>query len=569
VSKPTDPEQAPSGETAASSSANAAPSGPADAGHDALAEWCASAARLVQLARRWGAERPETQALRAQLASTLPQHVAHQGAISLDVTPRAILLAETVLLTAEHANAPAGEGELGRELPWVLYRDGVRRLHLEAGLREADVLALLDVVLEALPASGTHEDLVTLLWDRAPQHVRLETEDAPAARMDPLALPSPGAPARHASDWPLGEAPSADLPRLWLELERDAPAHATSFAERWRTEHEEPFADSVGRWVAELRSRDARPAMADAIAAGLVTWLATAVQRTAWVEAQRALELLEDVDPGRARAGEAVEHALAHLDATAISERLDVAEPEDQARAFAFAVRLGPAALPLLMEILARTNRSRVRAGITTALAYSLADDPTPLAHWLDDPSWQLVRNVVFVLGQVGGPAVVPLLARAARHVDARVRRAAVQSMGQVPAIDRRTILLAQLDGSDVRHLVAALAMLAREPDAALAEAVLARVAAPEFQARSEEQRVALIEALPDLAGERAVPVLAGCLADGGWFARPGAARTAAAHALRRIDADTARNALEQGRRHRAAAVREACEEALGREDHA
>jgi HEAT repeat protein len=182
----------------------------------------------------------------------------------------------------------------------------------------------------------------------------------------------------------------------------------------------------------------------------------------------------------------------------------------------------------------------------------------------LTEPRWQVVRDTVFVLGQIGGPAVVPLLARAGRHVDARVRRAAVEALGQVPAEQARPVLLSQLDSQDVRALRSALAMLARDPDAHSGDAVLARVLDPGFASRAEEQRLALLAALPDLAGDAAVPALAQSLGNGGWFAKPTAERSAAAGALQRLNTIAARGVLEQGLRHRAAAVREACEHALG-----
>jgi HEAT repeat protein len=301
----------------------------------------------------------------------------------------------------------------------------------------------------------------------------------------------------------------------------------------------------------------------------VVTWLATALQRGDWDESLRALEVLWRVDPGRGHAEEFLEHALGAVDAATITERLDGASAGEQGRFFAFAVSVGAPALPLLASVLAASEKARVRAGVTTALAHAFADDPAPLAHWLADTRWHVVRNIVFVLGQIGGPQVVPLLAHASRHLDVRVRRAAVHALGQVPPAWRRSVLVAQLDAQDPRLLSAALAMLARDPDARIADSLLARVVAPEFAARSEEERVLLLGALPELGGDTAVPALAQLIVRGGWFALPSPERTAAALALRRIGSLAARAALEQGLRHRSAAVREACEQALAWEQSA
>ena len=105
--------------------------------------------------------------------------------------------------------------------------------------------------------------------------------------------------------------------------------------------------------------------------------------------------------------------------------------------------------------------------------------------------------------------------------------------------------------------------MLARDPDARTAEALLSRVLANEFAARPEEHRLALIAALPDLAGDAAVPALTQWLFQGGWFARPLPERSAAARALQQLGTPAAHDVLEQGSHHRAAAVREACAQAV------
>jgi len=528
-----------------------------------LGEWCRAAARWLHLVRRLSRTATETLELREQLVLRLPEIVEQYGEITLEVTPRALVLAETPVLIADHANDPSGAGGLERELTCVLHRDGIRRLRFCAGLTVADARALLDAVALAAPACATHEDVVTLLWDSAPAHVDWEAEEAgpvfwtahpPIRRL---------APATHENDWPLPDAPAEDLHLLWRDLERDEAAHTLSFVERWRHEQSQPFGERSQAFVHELRRLDPRPETVAPLAAGLVTWLATATQRGDWAEAREALALLERVDPERRHAAAALTHAFSGLDATAITDRLDSDPHELQAQAFALAVRIGTPALPLLVAILGQSSRTRVRAGATTALAFAFADDPAPLASLIADPRWQVVRDTVFVLGQIGGPAVVPLLAQAGRHVDARVRRAAVEALGQVPTAQARPVLLSQLDSPDLRALRSALAMLARDPDARTAEALLSRVQAGEFAARPEEHRLALIAALPDLAGDAAVPALTQWLLQGGWFARSLPERSAAARALQQLGTPAARGVLEHGAHHRAAAVREACAQAV------
>jgi HEAT repeat protein len=535
-----------------------------------VSSWLADAARLLATARRLGVENAETRALQRRLVADLVLNVQRHGPLHLDVTPRSIVMGDDTVFAADHSNAPTGERGLERELSWILHRDGLRALKLEKGLTEAEAATFLDVLLLAAPGDATDEDLVTMLWESAFAHVGTVTEEANVVRLNPLTGrpgsaggPAPVGSAPLVDDWPQVQAPAMDAKRLWVSLRQNEPEAGPAFRDAWARERSEPFAAAAEALVLAALRDDARPELLEALAASVVTWTATAVQRSEWEEARGAHDLLKRLDPSGRLSAESLTAALGSLDAHAITERLDEADVREQARLFAFVVRVGAPALSLLMSVLADSGRSRVRAGATTALTYAFADDPSPLGTWLTDPRWHVVRNIVFVLGQIGGGEVVPYLAVAARHIDARVRRAAIHALGQVPHHLRRSVLLTQLDTGDGRILTASLAMLAREPDARVTEAILTRVRSPEFESRPEEHRVALLSSLADVASDQALPALEELLLRGGWFAKRSAERTAAARAIVRLATPAAREVLEQGLHHRSEAVREACDEAL------
>ena len=535
-----------------------------------VSSWLADAARLLAMARRLGVENAETRALQRRLVADLVLNVQRHGPLHLDVTPRSIVMGDDTVFAADHSNAPTGERGLERELSWILHRDGLRALKLEKGLTEAEAATFLDVLLLAAPGDATDEDLVTMLWESAFAHVGTMTEEANVVRLNPLTGrpgsaggPAPVGSAPLVDDCPVVQAPAMDAKRLWESLRQNEAEAGLAFREAWAHERSEPFAAAAEALVLAALRDDARPEMLEALAASVVTWTATAVQRSEWEEARGAHELLKRLDPSGRLSAESLTAALGSLDAHAITERLDEADVREQARLFAFVVHVGAPALSLLMSVLADSGRSRVRAGATTALTYAFADDPSPLGTWLTDPRWHVVRNIVFVLGQIGGGEVVPYLAVAARHIDARVRRAAIHALGQVPHHLRRSVLLTQLDTGDGRILTASLAMLAREPDVRVTEAILTRVRSPEFESRPEEHRVALLSSLADVASDQALPALEELLLRGGWFAKRSAERTAAARAIVRLATPAAREVLEQGLHHRSEAVREACDEAL------
>jgi HEAT repeat protein len=105
--------------------------------------------------------------------------------------------------------------------------------------------------------------------------------------------------------------------------------------------------------------------------------------------------------------------------------------------------------------------------------------------------------------------------------------------------------------------------MLTREKSAKVARAILDRIEAPDFEARSEDNQRALFNGLSEVADDSVVGPLEQLLTKGGWFARRSLERVAAARTLRRIGTEKAMAVLDAGLRSRVEAVRSACLEAM------
>ncbi|MFI5372519.1 MAG: HEAT repeat domain-containing protein, partial [Candidatus Eisenbacteria bacterium] len=230
---------------------------------------------------------------------------------------------------------------------------------------------------------------------------------------------------------------------------------------------------------------------------------------------------------------------------------------------FALAVAIGRPAIDLACSVMALALKSRTRAAACTMLCYLCSDSPELLARYLGDTRWFVVRNVVFVLGQIGGAAVVPLLEVAARHPEPRVRHAVVTALGNCPGEARVPLLLAQLESRDPQVLATSLHMLGRTKSPQVARAILKQIEDPSFARRAADSQRSLFNALADCGDDEVVPGLETLLHKGGWFAQPTLERTAAARTLARIGTESALAALEIGLRAHREAVRHACLEAL------
>lgn len=534
-----------------------------------VSEWFRQLGRLVRIARTCGPYAPLARQARERLVRDMLPLLEYHSPLVLRFSPLEIWLQDELLVRAQADD----DGGLSQEhqLPFILHRNGLRRMTLAAETTREEIVAIVSAVIEITTSKLTHEDLCTLLWKANLAHVHVESEPLglnanpcpDALRAAVSEQPSiTGLTGIQRDDWLLPECETSTA-ELWRRIQvQEFPAKA-DFLQEWHAEAAAPLAQGVADIVQKAVHAESSAEMRKVLADAVVTWFAGAIQRCEWVEARDAFDILHTLDPEHLHSYAALHDALAGLDLDAIASQLDEASSEDQARFFALVVNAGPGALDFTVGVLGRAGRARLRAAATTALSYLCSDDPQMLAPYLADSRWHVVRNITFVLGQIGGTAVTGLLARAARHLDARVRRAAVIALAQVPTRERIPLLLEHLDTHDPQLLTNTLTMLTREKDTRVALSLLARINANDFETRSEVHRLALISALEDVADEGAVPALALLLQKGGWFARHTTERTAAARLLARIGTPAALQSLEEGSHSRAEAVRTACLAAL------
>lgn len=472
-------------------------------------------------------------------------------------------------------------GRMERRIPFLLYRDGVRAIHMDAGTTRSDIVAFVDALTEVANGRSQDSDLVSRLWEVELAGLSFEIaplETALAANIDFSAAPrlaaadgdGAGVANDPFDDWCVtGNEGAADAEAEWAALHEIETAARDSWRERWKAERARPRSERSSELLRALHALDDGPEMREALAAMSAGWLAQCIEHGQWQEALEAYSSMPRPEHMPDSVTRLLQSLLSGLDVESIAERLDESDTEAQGTFFALTVQIGVPALDLVVAVLGQATRPRLRAAATTAICYTCSDHPERIERFLSDSRWQVVRNIVFALGHIGGDEVAPMLARAARHVDARVRRAVVQALGQVSPGRRVPILVSQLDTPDAQLLSATLAMLMRTPDSRATEAILARINAVDFESRPPDIRVALLGALADVADERAVPTLEAMLTRGGWFARRTPERSAAAVTLARIGTPIALEILNNGMRSRSEAVRAACQEALQRREHA
>ncbi len=561
----------------------------------AAATWFRQLARALKTARLYRTENLLVQQVRDQVAEALTEHLSKYGAWKLRFSTNEIQLDDEVIvkpsgrtLTAENPGIAPEE-----QLPFMFYRDGIRGLTLQPAMPRREMDALFDAVRLAGASALTHDDLVTLLWQANLTYVQIESVPLEQtiylssrrmrSKSDPgfrgqtydwspagaeirgelgLAAGAQGLHRDTFDDWPLPEV-HAQTPQAYRALLPAMEALRAGTLSAWEEERGQDWTAQAPVVLRQLIAFDPADDTRQCVSHAAMTWVAAAIQRASWEEASQALALLAEFDPDRSQTGGSLEALLKELHAEEIAEQLDEAEPQLQARFASLMVAIGPPAVELICTVLGLCARARARAAASTALTYLCSDDPMLLAPYVADPRWFVVRNVVFVLGQIGGSAVLDLLRLAAQHPEPRVRRQVVMALGSVSRAERTPVLMSQLTTQDPQLLAATLSMLTRERSPRVVRTLLDRVATPEFEDLPEEIQRTLLNTLSEVADDDLIPDLEKLLNRGGWLSRPSLVRIGAARTLRRIGSEKALAVLEAGLRAKNEAVRSACLDAL------
>lgn len=111
---------------------------------------------------------------------------------------------------------------------------------------------------------------------------------------------------------------------------------------------------------------------------------------------------------------------------------------------------LGPMAVAALLEALSHEESRPIRVHLVGMLA-AIGDQALPeIRKHLRDKRWFFVRNLVWIIGEIGEPRFIPHLGIIVKHPDVRVRREAVRSMAKLRNEATSKVLLSAVDDTDL-----------------------------------------------------------------------------------------------------------------------
>ena len=548
----------------------------------AVAGWVNHLGRTLKTCRLYDANNPTVIRFREELGTALARLLDEHGAITIEFTDEDLLFEEQSLYPARSRDDNLG---------LTFHRDGIRSITLSPGIGQDEVEKLLDAILQVSGQNIGQDDLVTLLWEAHLPHLDLDyvpsdgdigSADVPDSvettrlpwpqgkaetadqASDASTKPEPGqseGPKTRSDDWTTAEL-VAEIEAGFSDLDALSMTETRRFLDEFRAEHQ-VSTTTTALAIVRAALPDARAEDRTELGEFTPRLLRLSVGRGEWLEAVEAMHLLTQCG-GETSLAALSQEFLQPISVATIVEHLDHQEEGPVHDFIQFAKTLGDTGLDLLISTLAESQQRRNRRILAETIAGLCEDSPERLAPWLADRRWYVVRNMVHILGWIGGDAIVGLLRSTLNHPDTRVRQEAVAAIGQVAPAVARPILLKLLGNADTRLFCAVLHQLSAERDIGAARVLMGYLLDPQFDQRPQEERRAIYSALSAVAGDEVVPELEAELMKGNWFARGQEAhRQAVARVLARIGTASAKTVLQRGALSKRPPVRKACEDAI------
>lgn len=543
--------------------------------------WITHLVRTLKTCKLYDLNNPTVVRFREDLARELTDLLGRRGALTLEVASNQMSCEAVVVYTGRSRDD---------NLAATLHRDGIRRITFLPGIAASELDSFLDRILEVVGLAASDDDLVTLLWESNLPSITIsavplegdvdvggeDSGDAPVALDWPANGRASGATAGpgtstadgdggdRSDDWSV-IARDGDLDRAFDDLESSALQQMARLQQEYEAELATSVVERALQTLADCVAVDTTAHDLEELGRFLPRLMREAILAGDWTSALSALELLRACNPNwtstvflegftAGPSAPLVRKAVAALDAqggTGIEAFL------------AFSRALGLDAADWMTTMLAESQDQRTRRPLARAIADLVRDHPERVLPWMSDERWYVVRNVVHILGWIGGDQVAVHLKAATQHPELRVRREVVAALNTASADVSRPILLSMLGAAEPRLFNAILQQLSQMKDPTVAQHLIEIVRDDQFQARSDDDKRAVFMALAG-QGDAVIAVLEEELNRGGLFTHGLEPHwQSVALCLARIGTPAARASLEDGVRSNKAGIRKACQQAL------
>ncbi len=169
---------------------------------------------------------------------------------------------------------------------------------------------------------------------------------------------------------------------------------------------------------------------------------------------------------------------------------------------------LGPMAVAPLLEALAQEGSRPIRVHLVRMLA-AIGDQALPeIKKHLRDKRWFFVRNLVWIIGEVGDPRFARYLRIIIEHSDVRVRREAVRALGKLQNETAAEVLIDAIDDKDDEVSLLAIRGLGHPEGRVAAPRLRELLGLPNFLGQNTETIRAAAIAIARIGDGRFLPML-------------------------------------------------------------
>lgn len=422
----------------------------------------------------------------------------------------------------------------------VLHRDGVRQLAFSKGLTELELHNFLEI-LKRLNIISSEDDSVTLLWEQDFSHIHYLVVDSYLDSYQPKLLETPAAENTEKlnySEITLAEASSEvssetqnilsspEMSVIFNNLDTFDPDEMDEINKLLESDSTYSGADEVVLILFEILSHEQElneyhetvglleKALDSFFNLGNISSACLLVKKLK--EEEQAQKLTSKTKADRLKA--AIERAGDKERIYKLARLLNENKNIDIKLIKQYLEILPANAISSLIYLLGELNHFAARKVVCEVLEGFGASHLDLIANGIFDSRWFVVRNIVWVLGNLKTPKACEYLKRTLRHSDSRVRRESIVSLAKVGTPQAYDYLIAVLPDPErkirslaLRALVANKVKNALNP---LWEMVLDK----KFKEKGPEEKKDVIEAIAAIGEEEGSLLLKKLIKKRNWF---------------------------------------------------
>jgi len=527
--------------------------------------------KTTKAVRLYLANNPVRQKFLSDLFERFELFLRAYGALRLKVRQQAFAVDGEVVYEQE-----------GRQdnLAFRCYVDGISELTFHEGLEQAELVEFLEVVGSDQDPHTLDDDIVSLLWKRDLPHITTVVVDDLPEQTD--FLPDQG------------EVKEPDLQAMIRQEVSTLPPAALAGPRRLETpmvifKLTDEEIQQLKQQIVREQQRDAVAQLLDILSVmleieldeisfGEILEIMTKlvdlfIERGDLPRAAscaRTVRRLYDNPPQQAEAFRTRLHEfLVRLGSperlAALTVVLNREKTVDPTALTEFLQAMTPGALVPLTDLLGTVIVMKTRKVICDAMVTLGRDDIDLLAGRLRDDRWFVVRNLIYVMGRIGGPKVINYLSPLVRHPEQRVRKEVIKTLDGMESDKIVDVLLECLRDQESAVRMMAMRALTRRKSPRVVEPLTAMINDRHFAAKDVSEKLELFVALGASGRPEALLVLKQYLKGGSWWRRTGQGELCwcAAYALKQMGTREAMALLEEGSRHASKGLQEACQAAL------